>query len=152
MKIQSLCLTAGLVLALAAPALAQGNDAAYCKALVGKYQEYVAGMGSGRHGGTGNVVATQRQRFPRRLLSTGTADTESEGNHFRGLRTEIVACTSVPAKMCSGILRSSSKPLRHKAEATPDTAMAASIMATMMYSRLLPVFRAAIPIISTIVA
>jgi hypothetical protein len=51
MKIQSLCLTAGLTLALAAPALAQGNDAAYCKALVGKYQEYVAGMGSGRHGG-----------------------------------------------------------------------------------------------------
>jgi hypothetical protein len=50
MKIQSLCLTAGLTLALAAPALAQGNDAAYCKALVGKYQEYVAGMGSGRHG------------------------------------------------------------------------------------------------------
>ena len=50
MKIQTLCLTAGLVLALAAPALAQGNDAAYCKALVGKYQEYVAGMGSGRHG------------------------------------------------------------------------------------------------------
>jgi len=27
-----------------------GNDAAYCHALVGKYQEYVAGMGSGRHG------------------------------------------------------------------------------------------------------
>lgn len=51
MKIQSLCLTAGLTLALAAPALAQGNDAAYCKALVGKYQQYVAGMGSGRHGG-----------------------------------------------------------------------------------------------------
>jgi hypothetical protein len=51
MKIQGLCLTAGLTLALAAPALAQGNDAAYCKALVGKYQEYVAGMGSGRHGG-----------------------------------------------------------------------------------------------------
>jgi hypothetical protein len=50
MKIQSLCLTAGLVLTLAAPALAQGNDAAYCKALVGKYHEYVAGMGSGRHG------------------------------------------------------------------------------------------------------
>jgi len=52
MKIQSLCLTAGLLLTLKAPALAQGNDAAYCKALVGKYQEYVAGMGSGRHGGT----------------------------------------------------------------------------------------------------
>ena len=50
MKIQSLCLTAGLLLAPAAPALAQGNDAAYCHALVGKYQEYVAGMGSGRHG------------------------------------------------------------------------------------------------------
>ena len=51
MKILSLCLTAGLTLALATPALAQGNDAAYCHALVGKYQEYVAGMGSGRHGG-----------------------------------------------------------------------------------------------------
>jgi len=52
MKIQSLCLTVGLLAAFAAPAFAQGNDAAYCKALVGKYQEYVAGMGSGRHGGT----------------------------------------------------------------------------------------------------
>jgi hypothetical protein len=52
MKIQNLCLMAGFTLAFAAPALAQGNDAAYCKALVGKYQEYVAGMGSGRHGGT----------------------------------------------------------------------------------------------------
>ena len=50
MKILSLCLTAGLTLALAAPALAQGNDAAYCQALIGKYKEYVAGMGSGRHG------------------------------------------------------------------------------------------------------
>lgn len=49
MKIQSLCLT-GLLLALATPAFAQGNDAAYCKALVGKYQALVAGMGSGRHG------------------------------------------------------------------------------------------------------
>jgi hypothetical protein len=50
MKIQSLCLTAGLLLTLTTPAVAQGNDAAYCHALVGKYQEYVAGMGSGRHG------------------------------------------------------------------------------------------------------
>jgi hypothetical protein len=50
MKIQSLCLTAGLTLALAAPALAQGNDAAYCQALVSKYQQYVTGTGSGRHG------------------------------------------------------------------------------------------------------
>ena len=52
MKIQTLCLAAGLTLAFAAPALAQSNDAAYCQALVGKYKEYVAGMGSGRHGGT----------------------------------------------------------------------------------------------------
>jgi hypothetical protein len=49
MKIQSLCLI-GLSLALATPAFAQSNDAAYCKALVGKYQALVAGMGSGRHG------------------------------------------------------------------------------------------------------
>ncbi len=49
MKIQSLCLI-GLALTLATPALAQGNDAAYCKALAGKYQALVAGVGSGRHG------------------------------------------------------------------------------------------------------
>ena len=49
MKIQSLCLI-GLSLALATPATAQGNDAAYCKALAGKYQALVAGVGSGRHG------------------------------------------------------------------------------------------------------
>jgi hypothetical protein len=56
MKIQNLCLMAGFTLAFAAPALAQSNDGAYCKALVDKYQEYVAGMGSGRHGGTDQNV------------------------------------------------------------------------------------------------
>jgi hypothetical protein len=51
MKITSIGLLAGLTLAFAIPASAQGNDAAYCQALVGKYKEYVAGYGSGRHGG-----------------------------------------------------------------------------------------------------
>jgi hypothetical protein len=51
MKIQSICLATGLALAFAVPAMAQGNDAAYCKALSAKYQQYV-GIGSGgRHGG-----------------------------------------------------------------------------------------------------
>jgi hypothetical protein len=51
MKIPSICLATGLVLAFVAPAAAQGNDVAYCHALAAKYQEY-AGYGSGgRHGG-----------------------------------------------------------------------------------------------------
>ena len=49
MKIQNLFLTTALALAVT-PALAQGDDAAYCKALAGKYQALVAGVGSGRHG------------------------------------------------------------------------------------------------------
>jgi hypothetical protein len=49
MKIRSLCLIAGLALASAVPASAQSTDAAYCHALAGKYQQYLAGYGSGRH-------------------------------------------------------------------------------------------------------
>jgi len=50
MKVHSLFLMTGLALAFAVPASAQGNDAAYCKALSGDYQNYVA-LSSGRHGG-----------------------------------------------------------------------------------------------------
>ena len=46
MKIRNLCLMAGVTLAFAAPAFAQGNDAAYCKALVQSYQRYVVKTGS----------------------------------------------------------------------------------------------------------
>ena len=50
MKTKSICLITGLALAAAVPAAAQGNDVAYCHALVSKYQSYVAGLSSGRHG------------------------------------------------------------------------------------------------------
>jgi hypothetical protein len=50
MKIHSLFLTTGLALAFAVPASAQSNDVAYCKALTGKYQSYVA-RSSGKHEG-----------------------------------------------------------------------------------------------------
>lgn len=48
MKVHSLLLMTGL--AVAVPASAQGNDAAYCEMLAGDYQNYVA-PSSGRHGG-----------------------------------------------------------------------------------------------------
>jgi hypothetical protein len=49
MKIQSICLITGLALAAAMPASAQSNDAAYCNALIGEYQHYLGGSGSGKH-------------------------------------------------------------------------------------------------------
>ena len=60
MKIQSICLATGLALAFAAPALAQGNDVAYCHALAAKYQEYLAHGSGGRHGGADNENANAR--------------------------------------------------------------------------------------------
>ena len=48
MKIQSICLIAGLALASAVPASAQSNDMTYCKALVSEYQRYIGGTGSGK--------------------------------------------------------------------------------------------------------
>lgn len=54
MKTQSIVLATGLVLAFAAPALAQGKDTAYCHALSAKYQEYVGHGSGGRHGGADN--------------------------------------------------------------------------------------------------
>ncbi len=48
MKIQSVFLTAGLILAFAVPASAQSGDAAYCRALTDAYQNY-AGNNSDRH-------------------------------------------------------------------------------------------------------
>jgi hypothetical protein len=51
MTIRNLCGAMGLVLVAAVPAAAQGNnDAAYCQALIAKYQQYLAGYGSSRHG------------------------------------------------------------------------------------------------------
>jgi hypothetical protein len=58
MKIQSVLVATGLALASAVPAMAQGNDAAYCQALTSKYQSYVAGLSSGKHGeGDQNATA-----------------------------------------------------------------------------------------------
>ena len=51
MKIQSICLIAGLALASAVPAAAQSNDADYCNARIGKYQHYLSSNGSGKHVG-----------------------------------------------------------------------------------------------------
>ncbi len=51
MKIQSVCLMAVLALASVVPAAAQDSDVAYCHALAGKYQEYLAHGSGGRHGG-----------------------------------------------------------------------------------------------------
>jgi hypothetical protein len=50
MKIHSLFLMTGLALAFAVPASAQSNDVAYCQALTGDYQNYVA-RSSGKHEG-----------------------------------------------------------------------------------------------------
>jgi len=52
MKIQSFGVAAALALALASPAFAQSKDVAYCQALAGKYQQYLAYGSGGRHGGT----------------------------------------------------------------------------------------------------
>jgi hypothetical protein len=49
MTIKSLCLITGLAFAAAVPASAQSNDAAYCAALVGKYQHYLSTSATGRH-------------------------------------------------------------------------------------------------------
>ena len=51
MKIQSLCVAAGLALAVASPAYAQSKDVTYCQALAGKYQEFLSHGSGGRHGG-----------------------------------------------------------------------------------------------------
>src|SRR6185312_12010443 len=100
----------------------------------------------GRQGGTEKVVATHCQRFFSPFFSMGTAEMEREGIHLRALETRTVAETSVPAKMWSGTLKSSSRSRKQRAEATPETAIAASITATTMYSKLFPVFSAATPI------
>jgi len=57
MTIKSLCLISGLALAAAVPASAQSNDAAYCHALVAKYQQYVGSYGSGRSVGVDQTAA-----------------------------------------------------------------------------------------------
>ena len=49
MTIKSICLISGLALAVAVPASAQSNDAAYCHALVDTYQHYLSSNGSGKH-------------------------------------------------------------------------------------------------------
>jgi len=49
MKTMSICLITGLALATAAPAFAQGNDLAYCQALISKYQTYVGHNSGSRH-------------------------------------------------------------------------------------------------------
>jgi hypothetical protein len=59
MKIQSICLFTCLALASAVPASAQSNDAAYCKALIGKYQHYLANNGSSAHAGIDNNAAAR---------------------------------------------------------------------------------------------
>ena len=51
MTLKSICLITGLALTAAVPASAQSNDAAYCNALVGKYQHYLGSNGSGLHAG-----------------------------------------------------------------------------------------------------
>ena len=51
MTIKSICLITGLALAAAIPASAQSNDATYCNALIGKYQQYLGSNGSGKHAG-----------------------------------------------------------------------------------------------------
>ena len=59
MTIKSICLIAGLALASAVPASAQSNDAAYCQALIGKYQHYLSSTGSGSQAGIDNNAAAR---------------------------------------------------------------------------------------------
>ena len=59
MKIKSICLIAGLAVASAGPASAQSNDAAYCKALISKYQHYLSSTGSGSQAGIDNNAAAR---------------------------------------------------------------------------------------------
>jgi hypothetical protein len=51
--------------------------------------------------------------------------------------------------MCSGRRTSNSKSRSIRADAKPETRIAASMAATTMYRRLFPVFSAAMPITST---
>jgi hypothetical protein len=48
MKLSIKCAGAALAMAVPLAAFAQGNEAAYCKALGDKYQTYVSNMQSGR--------------------------------------------------------------------------------------------------------
>ena len=48
MKLSIKCAGAALAMAVPLAAFAQGNEAAYCKALSDKYQTYVSNMQSGR--------------------------------------------------------------------------------------------------------
>jgi hypothetical protein len=48
MKLSIKCAGAALAMAVPLVAFAQGNEAAYCKALSDKYQTYVSNMQSGR--------------------------------------------------------------------------------------------------------
>jgi hypothetical protein len=48
MKLSIKCAGAALAMAVPLPAFAQGNEAAYCKALGDKNQTYVSNMQSGR--------------------------------------------------------------------------------------------------------
>ena len=59
MTIKSICLIAGLALASAVPASAQSNDAAYCKALIDKYEHYLASTGAGSQAGIDNSAAAR---------------------------------------------------------------------------------------------
>jgi hypothetical protein len=59
MTIKSICLITGLVLTAAVPASAQSNDAAYCTALVDKYQHYLSTSATGRHLGVDQNVSAR---------------------------------------------------------------------------------------------
>src|ERR1700682_476784 len=104
----------------------------------------------GRPRGTAKVEGSQRQRRVGLAFSSETTFTENEGSHLRGLRKRILADIERPAKTCSGNRISSSRLRNTRAEAKPDTTIGASMTATRMYKRLLPVFRAAIPISNTV--
>jgi len=55
MKVQNILLMSGLAVSFAVPALAQSNDAAYCKALTNKYETYID-QGNDKHGNTTKSV------------------------------------------------------------------------------------------------
>ena len=94
------------------------------------------------------------RRHTRRLAALtglgGATVTEKAGIQRRVSSRARRAITPRPAKMRAGSETARSNPRNTAAEATPETTMAASMAATTMNSRVLPVLRAAIPMMSSI--
>src|SRR5258708_9938941 len=82
------------------------------------------------------------------VLSEVATRMENAGTQRRGLRSRTLAVTVRVANAVPGTETSSSRPRSTAAEAKPETAIAASMAASTMNSRLLVVLSAATPMTS----